>query len=190
MSVFIILLLISIDSLLVSISYSANMIKIPIKSIFIICLTNVFILIILYIIGCYFSLVFNEFISNFLSFIFLIILGLYNIFNDYIQGKISNKGKIGKIFKNKLNADFNNSKYLNYREAIYLGIILSIDTIVGGFGIVLKNDTIIFLCIMSFMINSIFINMGKYINKFNIEYDVEKLIGIFIIIIANSYFEV
>ena len=184
MSFFLILLLMSIDNLIVSITYNNSKIKIPIKSKITICLTNIFILLILYIIGYHFNLVTNEFISNFLSFIFLIILGLYNIFNDYMQDKVSDNSTMRKIFKNKLNADFDNSKYLNFKESICLGFILSIDTIIGGFSIILENINIVYLCIISFLINFIFISLGKYINIISSKLNIDVYVGIFIIFIA------
>ncbi len=184
MYILLIILFTSIDSLLVSSTYSNNNILVPIKSIITLCLTNIFILTIMYNIYCLFDFKSHELIANIISFILLVILGLYNIFNDYIKSIIKKDNNITNIFKNNLKADIDNSKYLSIKESIYLGIILSIDTIIGGFGILLQKINIFNICLISFIINFIFLNLGKYIKNVNTRINTDIFIGISIIIIA------
>ena len=183
MYIFLILLFTSVDTLLVSITYYNSSIKIPIKSILSICITNIIIILLIYMLNNYINIT-DKFVSNILSFILLTILGLYNIFNEYIKNKLNNNNKLAKIFKNKLNADTDQSKILNISESIYLGIILSIDTIIGGLGIMLNNVSIYMLCIISFLINFLLIYLGKFVHKIRFNFNSDIVIGIIIIIIA------
>lgn len=175
----ILLIIFSIDTLLVCSTYAIRKIKIPLKSILIISfICSISLFISLNISKCLNHII-NKNISNIITFIILIMLGLYNIYGDKIKYKLSkkNKNKLIDIFIDETKADLNNSKNLDYKEAIILSVILSFDSLLGGISIGFIKYNIFFVLSLSFLINIIFIILGnilgskidKYIN-FNTSY--------------------
>ena len=87
-------------------------------------------------------------IAKILSFIILFLLGFYRLFEGLLKSYINNKTKsshplkfklfdfnfVLQVYANEIKADFDSSKVLSYREAIYLSIGLSLDSLAVGFG--------------------------------------------------------
>lgn len=144
---------VSIDSFGIGITYGIKKTKIKILSNFILfiisfCTTcgSIFV-------GHYISVLFSPTFSVVLGAFFLIILGIYSIY------KVSNSKPI--------NYDIDNSNSIDNKEAILLGVALSIDSIcVGiGCGIIGINDLILPLLIATFQL--FFLNCGNFIaNRF------------------------
>lgn len=101
--------------------------------------------------GHYISVLLSPTFSTFLGSSFLILLGVYNIYN---------------ISNNKIvDYDIDHSNTINQKEAIFLGLALSIDSAcVGiGCGIIGMDDIILPILVSSFQL--IFLNCGNLIAK-------------------------
>lgn len=185
---FILLTIFSFDSLLVSISYSIKKISISFKSILLISSISSISLLISLIIGSEIKNILNPLMGNIMCFIFLLLLGLYNIFQDKIKIILSKNNKqIIKIYLDETNADLDNSKSLNFKESIFLSIVLSLDSLIGGISIGFMNYSIIHIVILSLVLNIIFIfignNIGKKIGNL-INFNSNYITGIILIILG------
>ena len=147
---------VSIDSLSIGISYGIKKTKINNMS-------NIILFAISFCITCgsiflghYISALFSPTASTILGSSFLIILGVYNIYKT-INNPITDY-------------DIDHSNNIDAKEAIFLGLALSIDSAcVGiGSGIIGINDIILPLLVASFQL--IFINCGNWIANSIIKY--------------------
>ena len=141
----------SIDSLGIGITYGIKNTKIKILSNFILftisfCTTcgSIFL-------GHYISVLFSPMFSKTLGSSFLIILGIYTIY------KVLNSCSV--------NYDIDDSNSIDKKEAIFLGLALSVDSVcVGiGCGIIGINDLILPILIATFQL--IFLNSGNLVAK-------------------------
>lgn len=147
---------VSIDSLGIGITYGLKKTKI-------IAISNIILFAISFCITCgsiflghYISALFSPSFSTMLGSSFLIILGAYNIYKT--------------INKTPADYDIDHSNNIDAKEAIFLGLALSIDSAcVGiGSGIIGINDIILPLLVASFQL--IFINCGNWIANSIIKY--------------------
>lgn len=101
--------------------------------------------------GHYVAILFSPTFSTFLGSSFLIVLGVYNIY------KILNEPPI--------DYDIDHSNDIDRKEAIFLGLALSIDSVcVGiGCGIIGINDLILPILVAIFQL--IFLNCGNFVAK-------------------------
>ena len=156
---FLLALSVSIDSLGIGITYGIKNTKIDKISNLILFLISFCITSSSIFIGHYISVLLSSSFATFLGSLFLIILGIYIIYKA-----------INNI---KDNFDIDNSNNIDKKEAIFLGLALSVDSIcVGiGCGIIGVNDLILPILIATFQL--IFLNCGNFIaqkivNKLNI----------------------
>ncbi len=106
--------ILSIDSFGISVSYKIRNIKLPLLSKLIICLMSFF--------STYLAVTISEmFVSNIIGSVLLIITGLI-----IIKGSVTDKPE---------KCDINNSKKLEWAEALYMGTILSFDSFFSGIGL-------------------------------------------------------
>lgn len=166
LEIIILIIIFSIDVLFVSISYSIKNIKIPFNALLMISFICSFSLLISVLFSYSINCFINNTLKNFISFLILFLMGLYNIFQERIKRlfKDSNN-KLLNIYFDETKADFNNSQNLNQREAFNLSLILSIDTLFGGFSIGLVYNYILFITILSFIINIVFLELGFFLGK-------------------------
>lgn len=183
------IIVLSLDSLLVSISYSIKGIHINIKYISLICII------------CFISLLLsffiNDFLSNFLSttvikfigFISIFSLGIYNIFQNNIKNYISKKkkNKLIEVYLDEIKADFDDSKNLGLYESLILSFVLSLDSLVGGFSINILNINYFWFLLCNFIVNFLFmligICLGKRIKNI-LNYNLSYISGLIIILMA------
>ena len=190
---------ICIDSFVCSIAYGCNKIRVPIYSslfISIICTT---------ILGA--SLFLGNIFKTFLpidfcrlfSFIILLILGLYRLFEGVFKSVLRKKYIAEKPIKLKLfdfilliyvdetMADIDNSKILSIKESIYLAIALSLDSLAVGIGASLAMKNYILTMILSLVINLLTILVGVFIGRSitrKINLNLSWLSGAILIILA------
>ncbi|MBQ7140492.1 MAG: manganese efflux pump, partial [Bacilli bacterium] len=89
-----------------------------------------------------------------------------NVFQDSIKKLLKNyNNKLINIYLDETKADFNDSKNLNYVEAFNLSLILSFDSLLGGLSIGISYNYILYIIILSFIINLSFLKLGLYIGK-------------------------
>lgn len=187
---FLLILLLSIDSFMVSIAYSIKNIKISFKYIILIALVNVLSIYISMCFGYYISLFLPLNILKYISSFILILLGIYNIFQDKFKTIYKNsKSKILMVYYDETSADFDNSNTLGFRESLFLSIVLSLDSLLGGVSIGYLNFNFLVLIIFMFILNIILLFLGvKLGNKLNKILNINSgfLTGIIIILIALS----
>lgn len=163
--IFILLVIFSLDTLFVSISYSIKNIKISLKSTLLISLICLFSLLISLFITNNFKHILNQDIGKIISSIILLILGLYNLFQNKIKKNLKSKNKIIEIYLDETKADLDNSKNISYKEALLLSTILSLDSLLGGVSIGFMKYNLFYIIILSFILNVLFILCGILIGK-------------------------
>lgn len=192
---------ISIDSFIASISYGTSKIKIPLSSaliVDIICSSMLGL-----------SLLAGSFLQNYISinaakifsFIILFLLGVYRLFEGLLKSYINSKSKdlsplkfklfdfnfVLQVYADEIKADFDKSKILTSREAIYLSIALSLDSLAVGFGSSLITINYMQVFIVSIIIGIIVILLGAHIGKKFVEstnLNLAWLSGVMLIILA------
>ena len=142
---------VSIDSLGIGVTYGVKKIRISKLSNIVLFAISFCIVSGSIFLGHYISVLLSPTVSTFIGSSFLILLGLYSIYKaqnyhlpDY---------------------DYDHSNNIDKKEAIFLGIGLSIDAAsVGvGYGVIGFNDIIFPILVSSFQL--IFLNCGNYITK-------------------------
>lgn len=191
----------TIDAFVAAIAYGTSKIKIPITSAIFISVICSFIL--------WISMFLGEFISNFIpidlsnkiAFWLLFLVGLIKIFESLIKKSISiihkkndeiafhcfNLKFILHIYGDLTKADKDKSRVLSPIESIYLATALSIDSIAVGFGVVLLNINMVFLCILSLLVTFLSVFLGGYIGRSiskKTNMDFSFVSGILIILLA------
>ena len=197
------LLIISIclDAFFASIAYGTNKIKIPFISSFIISPIGALIL------GA--SLFFGSFIKKLLpgnlaiilSFLILFIIGIYRLFEGIFKTFIQKKRNLDKpltfklfdmrfvlqVYADETIADYDKSKILSPKEAFYLSIALSFDSLAVGFGSSLGGVNFIQTIILCFILGLICISIGHLIGKKIVEKtdtNLSCISGIILLILA------
>ncbi len=147
---------VSIDSLSIGISYGLKKTKIiNISNVILFCISfcttcgSIFL-------GYYISALFSPIISTILGSSFLIILGVYNIYKN--------------INESPTDYDINHSNNIEAKEAIFLGLALSIDSacVSIGSGIIGINDIFLPFFVASFQL--IFLNCGNWFSNCIVKY--------------------
>ncbi|MCF0148643.1 MAG: sporulation membrane protein YtaF [Clostridium sp.] len=201
LEVLLLVLSVSIDSFIASISYGSSKIRIPLISALIVDIISSSMLGI--------SLVLGSFLQNYISittakvfsFSILFLLGFYRLFEGLLKSYINNKAKdypslhfklfdfnfVLQVYANETKADIDKSKVLSYKEAIYLAIALSLDSLAVGFGSSLIMINYIKVFVVSIIIGILTILLGSYIGKRFSEIttiDLSWLSGTMLIILA------
>ncbi len=201
----------SIDSLGIGFSYGIRKIKISILSIVIVSLISLSFSIVSLSLGNILSLIFSEKVTYFISILILILLGIFmikkglepenkNIATINVKNTNISKNKTYSFFikclgitiniiKDPISSDLDNSLKIDYKEAFFLGIALSIDCI----GICISVSHLNFykyllaLFIMLFQITFLFFGkfLGKKANfKFLDKFNASAIAGVILIFIA------
>lgn len=153
METILLVLTLSLDSFVASVAYGSNKIKIPFSSILIInTICSLFLGFSIFF-GSQVKKILPENTTLIISFLILMLLGIYylceGIFKGYLSGKSDLNSKVKlklfdiwfivDIYVDETKADFNHSKNLDAKEAIYLATALSLDSLAVGFGSSLSN---------------------------------------------------
>lgn len=210
---FILAISVSIDSLGIGITYGLKNTKITgyakiILFIISICITSFSICI-----GNRISHILNSVFINYIANFFIIFMGLFVIYQALKTSdkSCSNKdtsfsepkiyeflinflGITIQIIRNPISSDLDNSKKIDWKEALYLGIALSIDSLCIGIAtsIVGYNSFIFPILVASFQL--LFLSFGRFIGKkitfiSNIPENIWSVLsGILLICIAISRF--
>lgn len=174
---------ICIDAFVASMAYGTDNIKIPKKSAIIISLIGSLMLGISLLIGNLIKDIVPPNISVFLGFTILMILGFYRFFEGIFKAFIRNGKKNDKPLKFKIfdvnfalqvyadetKADFDKSKLLSIKEALYLSTALSIDSLAVGLGGSLLYINYFETVFLSFVVGLFCIYFGVFIGKKLIE---------------------
>ncbi len=172
-------LALSLDAFVASFAYGANKIEIPFTSIIIIDLVCVFFLAISVFFGELVKCFLSDYVTSIFGFLILFFLGVFYLFESiiktYFKNKITSRSKVKvklfdiwliiDIYVDEIKADFDNSKRLNSREALYLAVALSLDSLAIGFSSGLGNINILLIIFMSFIFHILTIWSGLLIGK-------------------------
>ncbi len=177
----------SIDAFVASIAYGTNKIKIPFLSV----ITINFVCSSLLGISLYAGSMIKELVPGnlmgYIGIVILFILGIYHLFEGLIKSQLdkylekANKVNfelfnfkfVLEIYVDETKADFDQSRRLNAKEALALGVALSIDGVAAGFGSALGtiNYAQILLASLLFHMGAIWLGVwvgGKVAEKIKI----------------------
>ncbi len=169
---------ICVDSFALGITYGIKQIKIPKVAILIINMISISVLGI----SIYSGHIVRQFISEntatMISCLVLVGLGLFFIMEGYIKYLTKNKNncnlakfhipKLGIIIDIALDvtkADMDISGDIDIKEALYLGIVLSIDALAAGFGFSMGGANYLNFLLMVFFINILSITYGVFLGR-------------------------
>ena len=170
----------SIDSFGIGITYGVKNTKISLPAILILIIISISITSLSLCFGNILLLLLPNFILYFLGSFLLILMGVFIIFQSIYKPKklkkkdsskktyhffIESLGLTIQIIKDPISSDLDNSKNIDWKEALYLGIALSIDSFcIAISGTFLGINSFIFpIMVASFQI--IFISFGKFVGK-------------------------
>ncbi len=179
METILLVLTLSLDAFVASIAYGANKIRIPFSSIFIINFICSLFLGFSVFLGYIIKKVLPGNLAGILSFSILLLLGVYYLLESFVKSYLKKRSKKNRNLKIKLfdiwvfidiyvdetQADFNKSKNLNIREAVYLGAALSLDSLAVGFGSSLASINYLHVILLSFFIGFISLYSGLFVGK-------------------------
>ncbi len=194
-------LALSLDAFVASIAYGTNKIKIPFTSMTIITIVCSMFLAASIFFGSLLKQLLPSNITIIISFIILMSLGIYYLFESLIKNFLEKKSDSNHKVKFKLfniwfiidiyidetKADFDNSKILSSKEALYLAIALSLDSIAIGFGSGLGNVNYFHVILLSLVSGMIAIWIGLFIGRKFVEkskLNLSWLAGIILMVLA------
>lgn len=201
METVLLVLALSLDAFVASLAYGTRKIKVPFISIMIINIVCTFLLTISIIGGSIIKKILPANIATIISFTILMLLGIYYLFEGvtkaYLEKRIDKENKIKlkmfdvyfiiNIYIDETKADYNHSKDLDSKEAIYLAAALSLDSLAVGFGSSLASINYIYVISLSLIIGIFSIWVGLLIGE-NIakksKINLSWLAGIILIILA------
>lgn len=197
----ILVLSLCIDTFVTSIVYSSNKIKIPVVSGLIIdTICSLFLAI-----SLFFGYLIKDFIpiniASTISFLLLLILGVYRLFEAFFKNLIKkyyDKGSpltfkifefkfILQIYADEVKADLDESKILSPKEAFFLAVALSLDSLTVGFGCSLGSVNYLATVLLSFLVGALLLVLGGYVGRKiskNSNLNLSWLSGVFLIILA------
>jgi len=197
----ILVLSLCIDTFVTSIVYSSNKIKIPVVSGLIIdTICSLFLAI-----SLFFGYLIKDFIpiniASTISFLLLLILGVYRLFEAFFKNLIKkyyDKGSpltfkifefkfILQIYADEIKADLDESKILSPKEAFFLAVALSLDSLTVGFGCSLGTVNYLATVLLSFLVGALLLVLGGYVGKKiskNYNLNLSWLSGALLIILA------
>lgn len=201
METILLVLTLSLDSFVASVAYGSNKIKIPFSSIIIINAVCSLFLGSSIFFGSQLKKILPENITLIISFLILMLLGIYylceGIFKGYLSGKSDLNSKVKlklfdiwfivDIYVDETKADFNHSKNLDAKEAIYLATALSLDSLAVGFGSSLSNINYLNVIFLSLFFGIFSIWSGLLVGKTIMEkskLNLSWLAGIMLITLA------
>lgn len=198
-----ILLVISlcVDACVASFAYGTNKIKIPVKSNIILTSISTVLLIFSILIGSLIQEIIPEEIAQLVCFSILFFLGFIRLFEGLIKNLLNKKASssdnievtlfdfklVLSVYGDVTKADIDHSKSLSSKEALYLGIALSLDSLIVGLGAALAPISLFQVTIFSIVFHFFGIILGcligsKVAEKTDI--DLSWLSGITLILLA------
>lgn len=168
-----------IDSFVASVAYGTSKIHIPKLSAIIINLVCTGTLAFALFLGSIVKNFLPSKLPSILSFSLLISLGIYRIFEYIFKSHISKRVLLDeplnfklfdfnfvlKVYSDEVKADFDKSKSLSPKEAFYLALALSLDSIAVGFSSSLCNINYIEVLILCIIIGFMAISIGVFVGK-------------------------
>ena len=168
----------SIDAFGIGISYSIRKVAIPFTSKIIISVISIIMTGISFIIGSTILLFVNENIAKFIGCLMLIILGIWTIIQG-LKGKDEQKKETQKnktlsffikplrltiqVIKGPTAFDMDDSKHIDIFESVYLGVSLSIDSLVVGISYAVVGGSSYLIPFYVGIAQFIFLSFGEFL---------------------------
>lgn len=163
LSSFILAISSSIDSLGIGITYGIKNTKISLIGKIILFIISITVTYISLFLGNIIETIFPHFLTKLLGSFILIFMGIYICLE-------ASKKEYSNIFNNPISSDLDNSKLIDSREAVFLAIALSLDSLCIGIGGSISNINLslfpLLVSIFQLFFLSIGTLLGKNINKF------------------------
>lgn len=195
-SVFLFAVSTSTDNFIIGLSYGILKIKINIMSNLNIAFISCIGTFISMLIGKTFVNYIPSIYSNYLGSVLLILLGLYMLIGSLKKKSLAScdKGKKNNYYENFIEhpeiIDSNNSKNIEFKESILLGIILCINNFGLGIGASITGLNIYLTSFCSMIFSIVFIKLGFYIGNKSLPKNLSnccEIVSSLIIIILGIY---
>ncbi len=194
-------LVLSIDAFTASFAYGSKSIKIPLRSILIITLISSATTALSLFAGTVLQNYISAGLTSKISFVILLVLGLFNILDSITKSIIRKCSQCKKelkfsffnirfiltLYANPEKADVDSSKILTSMEAVSLAVALSLDSLAVGFGAALADINVWAVLISTLIINTAALffgcRIGDRVSK-KIAFNLSWLGGVILIIMA------
>lgn len=176
---FLLVISLCVDALVAGFAYGTNKIKIPFLSGAVLtCISTLFLIISLSI-GSFIKDLIPIGITPFICFTILLLLGVVKLFEGLIKGFLTKTALsphnieftlfdfklIFNVYTDATLADVDHSKVLSTKEAIYLGIALSLDSLAVGFGAGFTVIHFYEVVLLSLILNALALLIGGFLGK-------------------------
>lgn len=160
---FLLAICVSIDSLSIGLTYGLKNTKISFGAKCILFCISIIITTIAVFLGSSICKVFPSYVSCAIGSILLCLMGLWIIVQAITNS--SPKGITVQIIRDPISSDFDNSNQIEAKEALYLGIALSLDSIGIGIGSsIMGLNSFLFPILVAFF-QLFFLSSGSYLGK-------------------------
>lgn len=190
-----------VDACIASFAYGTNKIKIPVTSNIVLSVISTVFLALSLSAGSFLQRFIRDDLTHILCFATLFILGFMRLFEgmlknylnkkalspDHIELKLFSFKLVLNVYADVTLADLDHSKSLSTKEAFYLGIALSLDSLVVGLGAALVPVSFLQVTLFSLVINLAAIALGSLAGRQfakNCDLDLSWLSGIMLIFLA------
>lgn len=171
---FLLVIALSTDSFLASLAYGAEKIRIPLRSALLIAFVGVAFLGVSLYTASFMELFIPPYVCKWISFSIFFMIGMSSVFQGTIkrflrhthQKKLtfeySGISFVLDVYLDETKADVDNSKVLSLKEALYLAVALSIDSLVSGFALGISITNPLPVLLISFLVGLCAVLSGFY----------------------------
>ena len=190
-----------VDAVVASFAYGTNKIKISFLSGTIISLISTAFLFLSITLGSWIKNFLPPNLTTIICFFILLFLGISRLFEGVLKNFLNKKAEqpnhiefnlfdfklILNVYADATKADVDHSKTLSAKEALYLGVALSLDSLVVGLGIALTTVNLLQIITFSIILNGLAIFSGAILGKKcadTLDIDISWLSGFILIVLA------
>lgn len=179
LEIILLVIALSIDAFVASLAYGTDRIKIPIRSAVALSTVSAFILLVAMACGSFISTLLPPYVTTALCFVLLFLLGVTRFCEGLIKDVLKKHANhvegitfkcwdfhfILDIYMDSTKADQDHSKVLSIKEALSLGVVLSLDGIAAGFGSGLVEAPYMATLIIALIVGVMAILAGSHIGE-------------------------
>lgn len=190
-----------VDALVASFAYGTTKIKIPVVSSIILTAISTLFLMISIALGSLIQGLIKDDVAHIICFIILFLLGFLRLFEGLLKNYLNKKALsphnievtlfnfklVLNVYADVTLADLDHSKSLSTKEALYLGIALSLDSLIVGFGAALAPISFFEVTLFSIIFNFLAIALGSFIGSKcaeKIDIDLSWISGLILIVLS------
>lgn len=190
-----------VDALIASFAYGTTKIKIPVVSSIILTAISTLFLMISIALGSLIQGLIRDDLAHIICFIILFLLGFLRLFEGLLKNYLNKKALsphnievtlfnfklVLNVYADVTLADLDHSKSLSTKEALYLGIALSLDSLIVGFGAALAPISFFDVTLFSIIFNFLAIALGSFIGSKcaeKIDIDLSWVSGLILIVLS------